>query len=100
VTVRDKNIGGELSQTKSRPKAASQFKPGDRVSGGHRCWLGFPTVSYEPTAAKPKIIIVQVEASGTADWTPTVKPYQSSRTGLVHEIELNVPKNWTVPFAS
>jgi len=52
VTVRDKNIGGELSQTKSRPKAASQFKPGDRVSGGHRCWLGFPTVSYEPHGGK------------------------------------------------
>jgi len=52
--------------------------------------------------ANPKIIMPQVAGSGTGatDWKPTSKPYQFSNVGFVQEIELKVPVNITVPFAS
>src|ERR1700684_1238703 len=51
-------------------------------------------------AAKPRIIIAHVDGSGTEDCTPTVKPYQFSKAGLVHVIESNVPKNSMLPLPS
>jgi len=39
-------------KTKSRPKAASQFRPDDRGSGGHQCWLCLPTTRHEADACE------------------------------------------------
>src|SRR5580698_9452261 len=43
--------------------------------------------------------MVHVEGSGVCA-TPTVNPYQFSKTGFTQLIDVNVPLNWIVPLPS